>query len=269
MNPGPQKPRISRPPALSRPEALVAAVARPIAEMAPASKVGLWVSLGLHACLIAAACSVTFISSEEKGKGKDETSGDRADFEMAISSREPQTMEPNLPATSTPLPAPQQLPLAILNNLTALRDLPAFEPIAAVTAGQPSAPVAASTVGGSTERSSSPSSTQATKVGGKKGSGTGKRAKQTASTAPPRLVSAPPPRYPIAARAAKKTGKVGILIRVRANGSAASTSVYHTSGNSSLDQAAVTAAQSWKFSQTPTLDPGATIAVVVQVTFAL
>lgn len=245
-------------------------MARPPTEMAPVSRLGLWISLGLHACLIAAACSLTFTITSDNGDGDSETSGDRGDFEMAISTRMPQSNGPETPSTPIPLPSTPQLPLIVQNSLTLLRDLPSFEPIALVTAGpSPTAPAAAPTAGSSAEKSSKSPGNRAAKIGEKKGNGTGKRTKPTAPTAPPSLLSAPPPRYPAAARAAKKMGKVGVLIRVRANGSAASTSIYHTSGNPLLDQAAVTAAQSWKFSQTPSLDPGVTIPVVVQVTFAL
>ena len=93
--------------------------------------------------------------------------------------------------------------------------------------------------------------------------------RRDSSIPPPRLVSAPTPAYPAAAKSAHQSGKVGVLVRVRANGTAAATSVYQGSGNPLLDQAAVNAARSWKFSATPSLGPGETVAVVVQVTFKL
>ena len=272
MNPGQQKPSIPRPPALSRPGGKVA-VARPILPIppkAPASKVGLWVSLGFHACLIAAACTVTWTKLGEKGEGKDDTAGDRGDFEMQISHREPQASAPEPPAAAVPPPTPQlpapQASFLFVNQLPALRPLALFEPMPSVLAAKPSPPAAPPTASHPTGKSGS---VQTGKPSGKKGSGAGKRAKQPTPVRPPQLLSSPPPRYPAAARAAKKTGKVGVLVQVRANGAAAATSVYRSSGNPQLDQAAVTAARSWKFSQSPSLASGATIAVVVQVTFAL
>ena len=166
------------------------------------------------------------------------------------------------------LPAPQ-VSLITLADLPALRAQPLFEPMTSVTAEQPSTPVATPVASGSTGKSPGPAKIRTGKAGGKIGSGGGKRTKRTTPTSPPQLLSSPPPRYPAEARAAKKTGKVGVLVRVLANGAAASTSVYRSSGNPQLDQAAVKAARSWKFSQTPSLEAGATIAVVVQVTFAL
>ena len=272
MNSGPQKPRISRPSALSRPGGVVSAGTRG-APVAPASKLGLWISLGFHGCLIAAACTLTLMNPGGKGEGDVETTGDRGDFEMPISSRKPLASEPeSQPAPASPptpqLPAPQ-VSLITLADLPALRAQPLFEPMTSVTAEQPSTPVATPVASGSTGKSPGPAKIRTGKAGGKIGSGGGRRIKRPTPTSPPQLLSSPPPRYPAEARAAKKTGKVGVLVRVLANGAAASTSVYRSSGNPQLDQAAVKAARSWKFSQTPSLEAGATIAVVVQVTFAL
>ena len=278
MNLGPQKPRILRPTALLRPTDAVSAETptapvAPVTQAAPASKLGLWVSLGFHACLIAAACTATLMSPGEKGKGDDDTAGDRGEFEMRISNREPQASEPESPTAPESLPTPQvpapQASLFALEDLPALRAQSLFEPMTSVIATKPSPPSAPPTAGRSTEKSPGPAKTQTGKSGGKKGSGEGKRVKRPPPASPPQLLSSPPPRYPATVRAAKKAGKVSVLIQVRANGSAASTSVYRSSGNSQLDQAAVAAARSWKFSQTPSLEAGATIAVVVQVTFAL
>lgn len=274
MNSGPQKSLNPRPLAPSRP---VVAVVRPIATMLPVSKMGLWISLGIHACIIAAACSLTFNTTEEQDTPNVETPGDRAEFKVAISNRPPQLSEPELPTRPTPLPAlPQpQIPLIALNQLTAQHELPTFEPIAEVTAGPPATPAAPSTAGESKKQNPKPSGAQKGKTGGKKRNGNGnshgggKQASRAARTSPPQLLSSPPPRYPTAARSAKKAGKVGVLVRVRANGSAASTSLYHTSGSSLLDQAAVAAARSWRFSKSPSLGREATIVVVVQVTFVM
>jgi protein TonB len=109
---------------------------------------------------------------------------------------------------------------------------------------------------------------------GDKGKGTGKGSGfgsggKTRTTPPPKLLSSPPPRYPSAARASRTTGRVSVLIRVRADGTASSAKLYHGSGHKELDQAAVEAARSWTFSKTPTLGPSGTVDVVVQVNFSL
>ena len=92
---------------------------------------------------------------------------------------------------------------------------------------------------------------------------------QPKPSAPPKLLKAPPPRYPAKAKAAGIHGKTAVLVRVNGNGSAESTSLYHSSGNADLDEAAVSAARGWKFSPSPSLGGGETISVVVHVTFSL
>jgi TonB family protein len=268
MNSGPQKPRIQRPPALSSPEVSSVRLGR-VSKPIPVSKTGLFISLGIHACLIAAACFITFHTFGEKGKGDDNTAGDHGDFQMLMSSREPQaeSSEPVSPLLPQPIPpALPQIPITALRNLPAIQRIPPIEQATAVTANKPSAPPSTATSTGKSPASGGPSSV---KAGGKKGSGGGRQAKAPPPATPPKLLSAPPPRYPAAARAAKKSGKVGVLVRVRGDGSAASTSVYQSSGSPQLDQAATEAARGWKFSQTPSLDSGATVSVVVQVTFDL
>lgn len=268
MNSGPQKPCIQRPPALPSPEVSFVRP-RAVSKKAAGSKTSLLISIGVHACLITAACFITFHSFGEKGKGADDTSGDHGDFEMLMSSREPQATasEPVSPTLPQPTPpALPQIPVIALRNLPAIQKLSPIEQATAVTAKKSSTPPSSSPSTGKSSASSGPS---AAKAGGKKGSGGGRQAKPQPPVTPPKLLSAPPPRYPAAARAAKQTGKVGVLVRVRGDGSAASTSVYQSSGNPQLDQAAVEAARAWKFSQTPSLESGATVSVVVRVTFDL
>ena len=120
----------------------------------------------------------------------------------------------------------------------------------------------------STHQSHTKSTVRGSKSAGGKATGE-KKTRLRSSRTPPKLISGAPPRYPNGAKSSRKSGKVGVLVRVQANGLAATTRVYRSSGNAQLDQAAVTAAQSWKFTKTPSLDPGETIAVVVQVTFKL
>lgn len=268
MNPGPQKPCIQRPPVLSGPEVSSVRLGR-LSKAVPVSKKGLFISLGIHAGLIAAACFITFHTFGEKGQGDDHTSGDHGDFQMLMSSREPQaeSSEPVSPPLPQPTPpALPQIPVIALRNLPAIQKLPPIEQAPVVTANKSSTPPSTAASTGKSAASGGPS---AAKAGGKKGSGGGRQAKATPPVAPPKLLSAPPPHYPAAARSAKKSGRVGVLIRVRGDGSAASTSVYQSSGSPQLDQAATEAARGWKFSQTPSLAPGATVSVVVQVTFDL
>jgi TonB family protein len=279
MTLGPQKPHVLRPPALPRPGAADTAGLR-TAAVTPASKISLWISLGLHACLIAAACSVSFMTPVQEGAGNEETAGDRRDFKMAISTREPQASQLDVllapPSPLTPSQTSPQIPLLAVSNLSALTELATFEPMASVITETPSKPAATHAASGQTNQSATPA-TPATATTGKKGgragtrkgSGEGKQTKRSAPTALPELIKSTRPPYPAEARAAKKQGVVHVLVQVRANGSAASTGLYRGSGNSQLDQAAVKAAHTCKFSQTPSLDPGATIAVVVRFDFAL
>ncbi len=259
MNPRPRKPVIKRPSALVAPE-LAGEGARPIVRQSRSGGIGLLGSLGIHACLIAAACTITLIDYGEKVATKEAASAEGADFTLATASVSPPTAVPMAPHK----PAPPRLAVATFINSSALV-LPPAEPWVVEPTHQETAPQPAA----SSAKPSTGSGTKTAKPGDRKGSGDGQLGKRGNSAPPPKLLSAPPPRYPAAAKAAKKSGKVGVLVRVRANGSAAATSVYHSSGDPQLDAAAVEAARSWKFSQTPSLDPGATVAVVVQVTFRL
>lgn len=121
----------------------------------------------------------------------------------------------------------------------------------------------------SASKSTSPGKSRSTSVG-RSGMGTERSTTRSKPPPPPpKLLSAPPPRYPAKAKAAGITGKTAVLVRVNSSGSAESTSLYHSSGNPELDEAAVTAARKWKFSPSPGLDERETISVIVHVTFAL
>ena len=260
MNPGPQKPCIKRPPGLSGTEVSSVGM-RPATTRGATGKSSFLVSLGFHGCLLAAACSITFMNSEE-GSAGDETAGDPSGFELVAAARHPESE-----ATVSNAPSLPQPPVRVMavNSSTALQ-LPPVAPFASITASKTTGAAQAPAAPGK----SSASGDQAVgKSAGRKGTGRGQLSKRDTPVPPPKLLSAPPPNYPAAAKAAHKSGKVGVLVQVRGNGSAAATSVYHGSGNPQLDQAAVNAARYWKFSATPSLAPGETVAVVVQVTFAL
>lgn len=259
MNPRPRKPVIKQPSALAAPE-LAGEWARPSVKRTRSGGIGLLGSLGLHACLIAAACSITLIDYGDEGATKVTESAEGADFTLSTAPISPPTAVPPTPLK----PAPPRVAVATFLNASDLV-LPPVEPWVAEPAHTEPAPQPAA----SSAKPAAASATKSAKAGGRKGSGDGKLGKRTNPVPPPKLVSDPAPRYPAAAKAAKKTGQVSVLVRVRANGSAAATSVYHSSGNSQLDAAAVEAARSWKFSQTPSLESGATVAVVVLVTFKL
>jgi len=235
-------------------------VAGPGAKIGATSRTGFLVSLGLHACIIAAACAFTFMATPEGSAGDEGDSAQAGDF--AISSPAP----PAAPATTSPRPPAPRMPVIEALDSPASVQMPPVEPMARVTADPQIRPSPAAPSQG---QSKAQSCTRAAKTGGPKGSGGSQLAKRESPVPPPRLLHAPPPRYPQGAKAAGKSGRVGVLVHVRANGSAASTSIYHSSGNPQLDQAATDAARSWTFSPTPSLAPAKTVAVVVQVTFAL
>lgn len=67
---------------------------------------------------------------------------------------------------------------------------------------------------------------------------------------PPRLLEAPEPRYPLAARRAGHAGTVAIALSIREDGTVAEVHVQSSSGHESLDEAALAAVRHWRF------DPG-------------
>ena len=253
----PRKPCIQRPRALVGREALDDR-AQGIAARAKSGRIGLWGSLGIHACLIAAACSITLIDSGGKGSETDVESPEGADFMLssgpiATSSKD---------STTAPPPAVPRVAVAAFVNCSSLA-LPPVEPWILQPANKETGLEPAADV-----KPAAGSADHTAKTSGRKGSGKGQLGKRVIPVPPPKLLLAPPPRYPAAAKAARISGKVAVLIQVRANGTAASTRVYHGSGNPQLDLAAVEGARSWTFSRTPSLGSGATVAVVVTVTFA-
>ena len=197
----------------------------------------------------------------------------------------PAATESSEAASSTSTPAPHAMPMRVLQVPVPTHqiDLPAPERwtvnIPAATPTPLPSTVAATTPASdrtgasqnprrSTGGNSSGKGRVTSKASGQGGGGNSIAQKQPPS-GPPQLISAPPPRYPAAAKSAGKSGQVRVLVQVRGNGSAASTSLYHGSGDATLDNAAVVAARSWKFTTTPSLGNGQTIPVVVKVNFRL
>lgn len=64
----------------------------------------------------------------------------------------------------------------------------------------------------------------------------------------PGIVSATPPEYPEKAKRANEQGGVGICVKVLADGSTQLMGIIQSSWFASLDEAALNAVQSWKFS---------------------
>ncbi len=67
------------------------------------------------------------------------------------------------------------------------------------------------------------------------------------SSATPRLLSAPPPRYPLVAMRRKIEGNVTVQFTIQADGSVASPSVVSADPPGVFDQAALAAARGWRF----------------------
>lgn len=261
----PQKPLVTRPSGVPLREASQAP--QPVRRSrSGTSGKGLLGSIGFHlaAALIAGAIALNVNGPDDvDGSGASEGS---TQFEMSISPvnhlESPQPPAINPPAA---FPASPRIPIAVFPELASTVALPPSEPMQPISAQQPASPSSSAATGKESPAKPSASSGRSTS----KSAGHGQTAKRAKTTNPPKLLQAPPPHYPAKARAGKITGMAAVLIRVLGNGSAASTSLYRSSGNSELDQAAVAAARGWKFSLTPTLGSGETIPVVVHVTFAL
>lgn len=267
MHSMPQKPQIPRPPA--PPSTGGPRISeRPLAKKPATSKMGLLGSLGFHACLIAAVCAYTLVNYDHDGSHGDASvpDGRELEFTAALKNPRPSQAEPVPKATLRHSP-PLSMPPALLvgGSVPATMELPQPEPLQMVTSPQTAQPASASLA--SSPSPAAPSDGQPKKSASRKGQPSTRLVKPSARVAPPRLLQAPPPHYPAEAKAAGKSGKVAVLIQVRADGSAAATSVYHSSGSPLLDRAAVDAARAWTFSPTPSLAPGGTTPVVVQVTF--
>lgn len=262
-----KKPDVPRTPVPPSPELL-----RLLAKKSHTGRAGLLVSLGIHACLIAAAFWLPFVNLKGGGATSPVATEASADFE-STPVRSPRVSEPQPSSQAQSRPAFAAAPLRVTMPLNVIHmdlDLPASTPILTPVVTQDAGPEAAPTAAptGSSARSVSPGR-PAVKAGSGKSSNPDRPAKRDTPIPPPKLLHAPPPRYPAAAKAAKISGKVAVLVMVRGNGSAASTRLYHGSGNAALDQAAVDAAHAWTFSPTPSLVGGKTIAVIVNITFAL
>ncbi len=85
--------------------------------------------------------------------------------------------------------------------------------------------------------------------------------------APPRIVSAPPPAYPAAARAAGHEGVAAVRISVKPDGSVAGVGLEQGTGHKNLDRAALEAARHWRFTPIQGLGGGDAMPVIVTVTF--
>ncbi len=259
----PQKPDILRPPGLPNPSG-VPVFPRSFKKRISTGKTGLAVSAAFHACLIAIAWSITFSGSAERVSDGEDDAANRGEFEMALPANPPQ---PSV-SSSRSAPVAFQIPMVSLPGTSATLEMPPMEPF--ILLAPNSEPALPSTPPRAAQNSPAPDSgARSANVGNRTGTDHGKATKHATPVPPPKLLRNPPPRYPAAARAAKQSGKVAVLIHVRADGTAASTSVYQTSGVPSLDQAAVAAARAWTFSSTPSLGSGATVSVVVRVTFTL
>ncbi len=234
---------------------------------------GLLGSLLFHGCLIAAACTVTLVQYGGQGSTGGSSSGEGVDFQMFPVSRS---------SLSEAAPRSHSLPVLVARNresrivIPDVAEIPPLEPVLQKTTDAQTS-LASSlepALGESPDFSNSSGkgslAGEGKHEGKSKGVGRGSSpAGKSPVVAPPKLISSPAPRYPSAAKAARTTGRVAVLIRVRGDGTAASAKVYHGSGHAELDQAAVDAARSWTFSKSPSLGPSDTVDVVVQVNFSL
>ncbi len=239
---------------------------RPAAKIT-SSKMGLLASLGIHACLIAAACCITWFNIKPQRPPSESSLLQGLEFKLNSALKSPQSLTQVIPSP----PQPTLEPKAFVR----LSQPSAFDfPPSAPWISQPSPPQASTTRTATPYHSSPGSAVSATQIDGhagkteaRKGPSPIRRPAPHLPVVAPKLLHAPPPHYPAAAKAAGNAGKVAVLIQVRGDGSAQSSSVYHSSGNLQLDQAAVAAARHWTFSPSPSLGPSETSAVVVQVTF--
>jgi TonB family protein len=258
----PFPPRIIRPPALHAPEA-PRVPGKPSAARLHGTGGGLLGSLAIHIFLVAAAWSVTLIPPAPAGGNDENRSAAPAGFEMNVMSVAPSDGQTGAPPQFASVPPHPTLALTDDSEIRLPHtDLPALltsQPV------QPMARATTETTGKSDTKAGRPSGNNSPGTR----SGHGGIAGRTQPPPPPKLLHAPPPRYPSAAKAAKISGKVAVLIRVHADGSPASAAIFRSCGNRQLDQAAVDAAKSWTFSPTPSLTANTTIPVIVHVTFSL
>ncbi len=223
-------------------------------------------SLVIHLCAGVIALAIA-LNGQGSGDSLDTGPSDGgADFEMSLPAQAQ-------PASAHPasLRPPVLRPFLAYPELESTIVLPPIQPLQLISNTPPAPPVAEATGDSTPSPAAGSPGKSVSKSKGKPGSGNGHgpAVKRPKPSAPPKLLQAPPPRYPTKAKANKITGKAAVLIQVRPNGSASATSLYRSSGNAELDQAAVAAARSWKFSATPSLADGETIPVIVHVTFSL
>ncbi len=232
--------------------------------LSPGGK-GLVGSIMIHLAAALVACAFVVTQTGTDGRGGEPDSGEWVTFEMSqFPTNSAETRKETFSASV-------RKPVAVFPVQNPSIALPASQPMQLITAQtQALAP--------SLDSSAMSNATTAPTSGGKKssstsdrsgGSGSGQKGKPKPKPPAPTLLKAPPPRYPSEPRAKGITGMTAVLIKVRGDGSAASTSVFKSSGNGELDAAAVEAARKWKFSPTPTLGDGETIPVVVHVTFSI
>ncbi len=276
MNDVPRSLRLPKPPVSLSREALAGTWPK-AAGKSSSSRTGFFVSLGLHGCLAAAACSLVWLAADGNGSGGVSVEGEAGEMVMGLMPDAAESSDAS--STSTPAPRAMPMPVVQLPVFSNHVDLP---PPQRWTANVPAAKPSVTTVVAATpsDRTGTSDNLRGSKGGNSSGKGRGNRQgpgqggggnsiAQKPPSGPPKLIDAPPPRYPAAAKSAGKSGQVRVLVQVRGNGTAASTSLYHGSGDAALDNAAVAAARSWKFSATPSLGTGQTIPVVVKVNFRL
>lgn len=259
MNPPPRPPTIRRPIAEGK-----FTIPPPKTRRRPGLS-GLFSSLAVHAVALAAACVIGVTATGGDHGDADSLAGGPAEpFQMSAPSRQVSGKATAAPVLSARKPPPVRVAAAELPGVES-----EWKPVSHALEIFPGAPGIAAWSGGEPQDSSG----KGTPAKGKS-SGAGKRGSPGKPAAGPRIspphpISSPPPRYPHGAKSRGDSGSASILVRVRRDGSAASAEIYRSSGSGSLDQAAAAAVRRWKFSATPALPEGETIAVIVRVNFSL
>lgn len=261
----PQKPLITKPPGVPLPETSCFPSLKRRSRTGTSGK-GLLGSIGFHLGLALIAGAIVLTGQGSTNKDGNSAAEGKPSFEMNLSTVNP-SESPKPPNSEPPAVffTSVRSPAMVFPELASTVNLPPSEPIQPVIAPKSAQPPSTAESG----KKSPPASGASSGRSPSKTLGHGQTVKRTQAVAAPKLLQAPPPRYPAKAKAGKITGMAAVLIRVSGSGSAGSTSLYHSSGNSELDQAAVAAARGWKFSPTPSLESGETIPVVVHVTFSL
>ena len=142
---------------------------------------------------------------------------------------EPKTAAPSLPVPTAPPTALREIQFTPLNvstnDLRADRPTPSKKAIASTSTGK----------GTKTTR-------KAAGLGAGGGSGNAKLLTQL-----PRAISSPAPAYPMAARAQKAQGTTTVRVTVDESGHVTTCSIHNSSGNDTLDRAALSAVKRWRF----------------------